>query len=137
MFGDFSDKDFALVIMSVERYNQSCTDLVNLTKDKEIPLSLVSSLVNIQRKQYNLHDMRHTTHRDLLLDVVISGSKYFFNSENLRLVLATLVTMCSSNKTIDVEDICRITREVKKFLSFKINYTYDISMYIETLSKFK
>ncbi|MGV3076479.1 hypothetical protein ACEE21_15500 [Clostridium baratii] len=133
MFGDFSDKDFALVLMSVENYNKSCSDLVKMAEDKEIPLYLVSSLTNVQRIEYDLPVVKHTHFRDLLLDTVISGNKYFFNSENLKLSLATLVTVYDGS----VKDVCRIMKEVKKFLSFKINYNYEISEYVKTLACFK
>lgn len=137
MFGDFSDKDFALMLLSVDNFDRSCLDLVNLTKDRGVPLKMVSELVNIQRNEYGLHYIEHTSYRDLSLDTVVSGREYFFNSEKLRLTLSTLVTMCGDGRAIDIDNICKIMREVSKFLSFKINYKYDISEYIETLKGFK
>lgn len=133
MFGDFSDKDFAFVLMSVENYNKSCADLASIARDKGIPLYLVSSLVNVQRMEYDLPVVKHTYFRELLLDTVVSGNKYFFNSENLKLSLATLVTVYDGG----IENVCRIMKEVKKFLSFKINYSYEISEYEKTLAYFK
>lgn len=137
MFGDFSDKDFALMLLSVDNFDRSCLDLVNLTKDRRVPLKMVSELVNIQRNEYGLPYIEHTSYRDLSLDTVVSGKEYFFNSEKLRLTLSTLVTMCGSGRAIDIDNICKIMREASKFLSFKINYKYDISEYIETLKGFK
>lgn len=137
MFGDFSDKDFALMLLSVDNFDRSCLDLVNLTKDRGVPLKMVSELVNIQRNEYGLPYIEHTSYRDLSLDTVVSGREYFFNSEKLRLTLSTLVTMCGDGRAIDIDNICKIMREVSKFLSFKINYKYDISEYIETLKGFK
>lgn len=137
MFGDFSDKDFAQVILSVENYDLGCKNLVDLAKDKGIPLELISSLVNIQRKEYNLYSVSHADYRDILLDEVVSGNKYFFNSENLKLILATIVTLCDDGNSIDIKHICRIAKEVKKFLSFKINFSYEISEYLEELLNFK
>ena len=137
MFGDFTDKDFALMLLSVDNYDKSCLDLVNLTKDRGVPLKMVSELVNLQRKEYNLSYADHTSFRDLSLDIIVSGKEYFFNSEKLRLTLATLATMYKDGKDTDIDNICKIMREVRKFLSFKINYKYDISEYIETIKKFK
>lgn len=137
MFGDFSDKDFALMLLSVDNYDKSCLDLVNLTKDRGVPLEIVSELVNLQRVEYGLYYVNHNSFKDLSLDIVVSGKEYFFNAEKLRLTLATLATMYKGGKDIDIDNICKIMREVRKFLSFKINYKYDISEYIETLKKFK
>lgn len=137
MFGDFSDKDFALAVMSAENYNKSCKDLVNMAEDKGVPLYLVSSLTNVQRMEYGLRIVKHSHFKDLLLDTVISGNEYFFNSENLKLSLATLVTVHDGSIRVDVENVCRIMKEVKKLLSFKINHNYEISEYEKTLAYFK
>lgn len=136
MFSGFSDKDFAKLILSIENYDLSCKDLVNLSKDKGIPFNLVSSFVNIQRKEYDLPVVTHTDFRDILLDTVVSGNKYFFNSENLRLVLATMVVVYDGANT-DIEYVSRIMKEVKKFLSFKISIQFNTEEYIKELSILK
>lgn len=133
MLSDFNDRDFAFILLSVENYSKSCLELVNATKEKRIPLYIISELVNIQRAQYGLGVIRHISHKDLQLDAVVSGSKYFFHSENLKLVLSTLIVVGIE----DIDNTCKILMGVEKMLSFKISYTYDISNYIQILFKYK
>lgn len=138
MFLDFSDREFAIVLISVDGYSLGCVNLVNTAKDKGVPLDIVSSFVNIQRRQYNLPESHHMEYRDILLDTVVSGNTYFSGSENLRLALATLVSAFDEgSKEIDGEYICRIIRGVEKFLSFKINYSFDIDEYCKALINHK
>lgn len=137
MISDFSDKDFAFVIKSIENYDKSCSELVQLAHDRNVPLHVISSLVNVQRMEYVLPVVRHDDIRDLLLDKVVSDSKYFFNSENLRLSLATLVSTHKGGTRIDFDMVKRVMEEVKRILSVKIAFTYEISEYLRTLAFFK
>lgn len=136
MFHDFSDEDFAKLLVAVENYNLSCLGLVSEAEGKGIPIELVSRLVNIQRKEYNLEVVDHSSYKDVKLDTVVSGNDYFFKSENLKLALATIVTV-NGNKGIDSDYTCKIMREVKKFLSFKISYNFGILGYYEMIKNFK
>ncbi len=137
MFGDFDDRDFAKLLLAVESYSRGCLSLVKEAKDKKIPLNLVSQLVNLQRKGYDLSYVNHSSYRDLQLDPVVSGKEYFFNSENLKLALATLITINSDGTdNIDREYTCKIMKEVKKFLSFKIKFNFNIIEYCEIIRTF-
>ena len=137
MFGDFSDRDFAKLLLAVENYNIDCLGLVNAAKDKDVSLELVSQLVNLQREEYDLSKVEHSSFRDIVLDTVVSGNKYFFNSENLKLALATLITIKEKgNSSFDSEYVCKIMKEVKKFLSFKIKFSFEITKYCEVIKNF-
>jgi len=136
VFHDFSDEDFAILLQAIENYSMSCLGLVNEAEGKGVPIELISRLVNIQRKEYDLEVINHSSYKDVKLDTVVSGSEYFFKSENLKLVLAT-TTSVKGNRGNRYDYICKIMKEVKKFLSFKTNYNFSIVEYYEVIKNYK
>lgn len=137
MFGDFSDKDFALVVVSVDNYDRSCMDLVSRLRDMDIDYKLISDLVNVQRCEYGLDKVNHKDYKAILLDKVVSGSDYFFKCQNLKVILCTLVTVYSNDNGLNADHIIKIVKNVRKFVSFKINFNFDISKYCDELLNYK
>lgn len=142
MFSDFSDKEFAkLLVISEELYSLDCKELVTRLEKKEIPYDIVSKMVNIQREEYNLNIVNHSSYRDIKLDNVISGREYHFKSENLKLVLSSMVAELPYIQNMkgfsdeNIISICKITRKGEKFLSFKIGFKYDTKIYLNTLKE--
>lgn len=135
MISGLTRREFGLVLVSCERYDIGCVDLVKLASDRGIPLSVVSSFVNVQREKYNLDTVNHSSYKDLLLDTVVSGKEYFFKCENLKAALATLVTVFSDEGTVDVTSISRIMKGVAKNLTFTSTYQFDVDDYIDSLKR--
>lgn len=134
MFYDFSDKDFSLVMLSRDTFNElSCRDLVNTLKERGVNPCIVSKLVNVQRTKYNLDEVTHSDYKSILLDTVVSGRDYFFKCEGLRIILSCMVTT-SKEGVVDIDSIAKISKEVVRLVSFKTNHKYGIGEYIEAIS---
>lgn len=137
MLYDFSDRDFFLVMQSVENYNRSCLELIKINRDRGLSLGMLSSLVCVQRAEYGLEELYYSSYRGLLMDSVVSGAEYFFSAENLRLVLSVLVAVYEGvGSCLDYECICRICMGAGKVLSFSTGFRYDVTSYLGVVRKF-
>lgn len=135
LFKDFSDIEFAKLLIVVEKYDIPCFDLIKELEEYNVPVKLVSELVNTQRYEYGLNYENHTDYKSILLDKVVSGKDYCFKCENLRLVLSSLVVTIKYDKTGSIfSDVVKLVKRGEKFLSFKIDYKYNTKKYVDTFN---
>lgn len=130
---DFTNEDFARIVLCIKNYEEGCESLIKLAREKEVPLDLISDFVNVQRGEYCLPLCIHLQYREVLLDSVVVDNKYMFKPQNLRVALSTIVSLYDIT---DINYICKIMKQTARFLSLETNYRFNMNEYILALSNF-
>ena len=89
LFRSFDDEGFTRVMVVDSLKELSKLELLSRLEERRFPCRVVSSLVNVQRNMYDLPYNSHKSYSEVKDDAVIKLEE--FNSEDLRLVLLSLV----------------------------------------------
>lgn len=141
MFKNFDDKDFARVMLVNEMKDLSMLEVVENLEEKYIPLSIVSSFINIKRFDYDLPRNSHKDYQEVKDDAVVS-QKGYNESHDLKLVLLSLLVesrfterLGNGKLRLDLSKVIRTIRSASKFLSVGNKHVYDTKGYIDYIKE--
>lgn len=135
MFRSFDDENFTRVMAVDSLKELSTIELINRLEERRFPYKIVSSLVNVQRDISDLPYNSHKSYSEIKDDAVIRLEE--FSSENLRLVLLSLVAelqFMSRNKDYTVRfSISKVIETVlnsRGYLSDWNGFAYEVEEFI-------